>query len=65
MYTRIAINLDSVALAKEVIQDLPYLRKSIAWLDDSNALNVTNEKLDDLIEALNDNKIGFIRPAQY
>jgi len=64
MYTHIVISLESAALATEVIQDLPYLRRRVAWTA-SNAFNVADEQLEDLIEALEENNISFIRPQQY
>lgn len=64
MLTSIVVPLESVVLATEVIQDLPYLRRRVAWTS-TNRLNVTNELLSDLIEAFEENNISFIRPQEY
>lgn len=61
MYSHIVIDLDSVALAEEVIQDLPYLRKSIVWTT-SNSFNVVQELFEEAKEALTENGINFIVP---
>jgi len=61
MYSHIVISLDSASLATEVIQDLPYLRKSIVWTA-SNAFNVVQELFEEAKEALTENGIDFIVP---